>query len=231
MDVVSGDDDWLDEGKKTLRLLLDATGEAGDTSDIQLRALLSSFSALQFDTLESYIASLPDETAVALMEPLGATQSSDEVDLKATLNYRLLCTDSHPSAAPGNVYLSEAVCPSQNWLFPTIYDLVDEMAERDKKQELIDEGCIAIALEITPLCDYRRSRRSRFLCGLALPYHKRRLAKRPTGFLRTDGAPITFESGTLEGTKLLVWNSRWVVTIPVPWLARRLHCFVCVTHP
>ena len=214
MDVVSDDNDWVSQSKKALRLLLDATGEAGDASAIQLRALLSSFNSLQLDTIESDISSLQDETVGTLMEPLGATKGSDDVDLKAKLNYRLLRTASNPSTAPGNVYLSETVCPSQNWLFPTLHDLVDEMAERGKEQQLKDAGCVAIALEVTPLCDYRRSRRSRFVCGLALPYHDRRLAKQPTGFLRTDRAPIAFETGLLAGTKLLVWNSRWMVTIP-----------------
>ena len=208
------DDDWSTQSKKALRLLLDATGEAGDASAIQLRALLSSFNSLQLDTIESHISSLQDETVGTLMEPLGATNSSDDVDLKAKLNYRLLCTASNPRTAPGNVYLSETVCPLQNWLFPTVHDLVGEMAERSKEQQLKDAGCVAIALEVTPLCDYRRSRLLRFVCGLALPYHDRRLAKRPTGFLRTDGAPIAFESGGLAGTKLLVWNSRWMVTVP-----------------
>ena len=215
MGVVPDDGDWLTQSKETLRLLLDATDEAEDAAGIQLRTLLSSFNALQLDTIESHIASLQEQTVGTLVEPLDKTDSSDNLQLKAKLNHRLLCTPSNPRVSPGNVYLSETVCSPQTGLFPTLQDLLDEMALKGKEQQLKDAGCVAIALEVTPLCDYRHSKRSRFLCGLALPYlNRRHYAKRPTGFLRTDGAPISFETGPLAGTKLLVWNSRWVVTIP-----------------
>lgn len=71
-------------------------------------------------------------------------------------------------------------------------------------------------MEITAICDFQQSKakRHRFVCGLALPYDKRRLAKKPSGFLRSDLAPIEFENGPLEGRKLLVWNSRYIVSAP-----------------
>ena len=86
--------------------------------------------------------------------------------------------------------------------------------EEQKLDQLKSAGCVPIAMEVTPLCDYQQDnvRIPRFVCGVALPYKERRKSKRPEGYLRTDNAPIDFEGGELDGRKLLVWNSRFVVS-------------------
>ena len=227
MEILPEATDWIDQSKQALRMLLDAAGEADESSAVRLTSLLSSFNALQLDCIETDIASLQAQGVSPLISPLDDIASCSHLDIKAKLNYRLLCTTLGPGTAPGNIYQCATVCPSQDWLFPTLHDLLDEMAEPNPGNEQIlkDGSCLAVAMEITPLCDYRRSRLSRFICGIALPYAVRRRAKRPTGFLRTDHAPIFFEDGPLAGTNLLVWNSRWTVTVPSAMARRQAGLF------
>ena len=229
MQILPSSTDWQDESRSTLQLILQHSSAEGDSSVAKLAALLSTFNSLQLDSIESKIASLDDATPY--VSPLDGSESPEEVELVAILNRRLLCTDASTGIAPGNIYWCDSIYSGEATLFPTLDELLDDLVrsrpspdeekrqqqlerERQKLEELKAAGIVAIAMEVTPLCDYQQdnARLARFVCGVALPYDERRKAKRPQGFLRTDNAPIEFEDGELAGRKLLVWNSRFVVS-------------------
>ena len=220
---------WQDESRKTLQLILQHSSAEGDSSVGKLAALLSTFNSLQLDSIESKIASLND--AASYVSPLDGSEPPEELELVAKLNRRLLCPDASEGIAPGNIYRCEKIHSGEATSFPTLDELLDDLVrsrpnpdeeEREKQlereEQKLDElkaaGIVAIAMEVTPLCDYQQdnTRLARFVCGVALPYDERRKAKRPQGFLRTDNAPIEFEDGELAGRKLLVWNSRFMVS-------------------
>ena len=214
---------WTAHSKQTLSLILDAASGANDSSVASLAALLSAFSSLQLDSIETDIASLVDGDASLLISPLAEVHDPDALDLKAELNYRLLCTKAEETIAPGNIYRCDELCSSEALIFPTLDDLLEDIvaakdnAKRDEQKETLKSaGCVPIAMEVTPLCDYQQDKYKlpRFVCGVALPYKERRLTKRPDGFLRTDYSPIAFPECPLKGTKLLVWNSRYTVSVP-----------------
>ena len=233
MQVLPASSDWKEQSTQTLRLILDYAVISGDRSIPQLAALLSTFNALQLDSIDSHIASMAEEDAKALVSPLHAFQSIDAIDLKAKLNLRLLCTEPEADIVTGNIYRCDDICPQAKPPFPNLDQLLNDMVrsrppadeeQRNRQLQQEDEriaslktaGCIAIAMEVTPLCDYQQdnAKLPRFVCGLAVPYEKRRSIKKPQGFMRTDKAPIEFESGDLIGTKILVWNSHYVVSVP-----------------
>ena len=170
-----------------------------------LVALMSTFNSLQLDSIESIIGSIAEEKASPLVVPLDDVETSDDLELKAKLNLRLLCTDAVAAVAPGNIYRCDAICPSGTATFPDLNQLLDDMVrssprvgEEQRKRQLIEEdekidelksaGSVPIALEVTPLCDYQQGnvKLPRFLCGVAVPYEKKRRTKKPEGFLR-DG--------------------------------------------
>ena len=214
---------WTAHSQQTLSLVLDAVSVANDSSVASLAALLSAFSSLQLDYIENDIASLIWEDASRLVSPLAEVHTADALDLKAELNYRLLCTKADDKIAPGNIYRCDELCSSEVPLLPTLDHLLDEMVsakeelEKEEQKEMLkNAGCLPIAMEVTPLCDYQQDKFKlpRFVCGVALPYDERRQTKRPEGFLRTDNSPIAFPDCPLTGTKLLVWNSRYTVSVP-----------------
>ena len=232
MQVMPASTDWQDQSRRTLRLILDYAANSDGHPVTKLAALVSTFNSLQLDSIESNIGSIAEEEASPLVLPLNDMETSDDLELKARLNFRLLCTDAAAGVAPGNIYRCDEICPSGAANFPDLNQLLDDMVrsrpradEEQRNQQLIEEdkkieelksaGSIPIALEVTPLCDYQQDnvKLPRFLCGVAVPHENRRRAKRPDGFLRTDNAPIDFESGDLAGRKLLIWNSRYIVSV------------------
>ena len=233
MQVLPVSTDWQKQSRRTLRLILDYAAASDGRSVTELAALMSTFNSLQLDSIESSIGSIAEEDASPLVLPLNEVEPSDDLELKSRLNFRLLFTDATAEVAPGNIYHCDTICPSERASFPDLNQLLDDMVrarpradEKQRQQQLIEEhekieelksaGSIPIAVEVTPLCDHQQNnvKLPRFLCGVAVPYENRRRAKRPEGFLRTDNAPIDFESGDLAGRKLLIWNSRYIVSVP-----------------
>ena len=233
MQVMPVSTDWQEQSRRTLRLILDYAADSDGSPVTRLAALMSTFNALQLDSIESSIGSIGEGDASPLVLPLNDVETSNHLELKAKLNLRLLCTDAAARVAPGNIYRGDEICPSGTSSFPSLDQLLDDMVrsrprldEHERQQQLQAEHekieglkaacCIPIAMEVTPLCDYQQGkvRLPRFLCGVAVPYEERHRTKRPEGFLRTDNAPIDFESGDLAGRKMLVWNSRYIVSVP-----------------
>ena len=224
---------WIEQSRQTLRLILQSAAIPNDTAVAKLGALLSTFNSLQLDSIESDIASLEEEKTSPLTSPLDDCELSSDLDLKAKINRRLLCTELGTGIAPGNIYHCGQICFPDTVQFPTLNELLDDavrsrprsdLKEREnqlkreelKIEQLKNAGCIPIAMEVTALCDYQQDnvKLPRFVCGLALPYDESKLAKKPSGFLRGDNAPIDFETGPLAGRKLLIWNSRYLVSAP-----------------
>lgn len=234
MQVLPSSGGWMEQSKESLRLMLQAAALPDDTATAKLNAVLSVFNSLQLDSVESEMATAVDSNASVLVSPLEDGEVSSSLGLKARLNRRLLCTHPATGVAPGNIYHRDKVCPSRTASFPSIEELLGDMVrsrphsdegqrqqqlerEDTKIEELKTAGCIPIAMEVTPLCDYQQNKVGlpRFLCGVALPFDKRSsLTRRLDGFLRTDSAPIGFELGDLTGKKMLVWNSRYIVSVP-----------------
>ena len=224
---------WIEQSRQSLRLILQSAAAANDTVEAKLATLLTVFNSLQLDSIESDISSLDEEQTSPFIPPLKEAEIPDEIDLKAKLNRRLLCTEPGSGITPGNVYHGGEVCLSNAARFPTLNELLDDAVkshphadpqEREKQfkreaqniQQLKNAGCVPIAMEVTALCDYQQSnvKLPRFVCGLAIPYDKRRLAKQPSGFIRGYIAPIDFGGGPLTGRNLLIWNSRYIVSAP-----------------
>ena len=219
MKILPNTTDWVDQSKKSLRLLLNSAAHRKDSSAVKLISLMATLNSLQFDAIETIVAAEEDATAKSLISPLnGVKLSKKDGPLRSTLNYRLLCTDVAPGAAPGNIYTCDGICSGETSVFPALNELIADAANPDKptsRQELECAGCLSIAMEITPLCDYQQRARGipRFICGLAVPEDKEKFLKERAHFLRRMD-PITFESPPLAGTRLLVWNSHYVVTVP-----------------
>ena len=239
MQILPADVSWIEQSRQTLRLILQSAAVSNDTAVAKLGALLSAFNSLQLDSIESEIASLEDDKAFPLISPLEDGGVLNELDLKANLNRRLLCTEPGSGIAPGNIYHCSQVCIPNTVQFPTLDELLDDAVrshpnsdpqqrerqlEREQQniEKLKNAGCVPIAMEVTALCDYQQdnAKLPRFVCGLALPYDERRLAKQPSGFLRGDNAPIDFADGLLAGRKLLIWNSRYIVSAPQSFVNR-----------
>ncbi len=233
MQVLPVSTDWQQQSRQTLRLILDHAAASDGRSVPKLAALLSTFNSLQLDSIETRIGSITEQDASPLVSPLENVDTSDDLEFKAKLNFRLLCTGAAAGVAPGNIYRCDQVCASENANFPDLDQLLDDMVrsrphpdeekrqqqlngEEEKIEELKTAGSIPIAMEVTPVCDYQQgnAKLPRFLCGVAVPYETRRRTKKPEGFLRTDNAPIDFEYGDLAGRKLLIWNSRYIVSAP-----------------
>ena len=219
LQVLPASDGWIEQSRKTLRLILQSAAIPDDTTVAKLSVLLSTFNSLQLDSIESAVASLEEGRTNPLISPLEDGEVSNDLDLKARINRRLLFTDPGIGVAPGNIYDCSLVSLSDSVQFPNLDELLDDAVRSRTQSELQIEqlkkaGCVPIAMEITAMCDYQQGnvKLHRFVCGLAIPYCKKEIAKNPSGFLRGDKAPIDFESGPLVGRKLLVWNSRYIVS-------------------
>ena len=219
MQILPNTTDWVGQSNKSLRLLLNSAAHSKDSSGVKLISLMATLNSLQLDAIETIVATQEDATAKSLISPLNAIKlSKGDAPLKSTLNYRLLCTDAASGIAPGNIYTCDGICSGETSVFPTLTELIVDAANPDKPtcaQELECAGCLPIAMEITPLCDYQQRARGipRFICGLAVPEDKADFLKERAHFLRRMDS-INFESPPLAGTKLLVWNSHYVVTVP-----------------
>ena len=229
MQILPNSSDWASDSRKTLNLIIENSSAEGDSAEAKLASILSTFNSLQLDSVESNLAQLED--AARFVSPLIGEEPPEDTELKAKLNFRLLRTDAAEGHAPGNVYHCDGIFSGEDSVFPDLDKLLDDFVRgrpkaepRARQQQLQAEdckistlkaaNCVPIAMEVTPLCDFQQgnTRLLRFLCGLALPFGERRKGKKPEGFLRTDYAPIEFRDGELAGRKLLVWNSRFVVS-------------------
>ena len=218
MRILPGSDDWIAQSKKSLRLLLDAASNRKDLPAMRLNALLSALNALQLDAIET--VELPNKSEVEnkLVNRLADGPSSEgDDDLKATLNYRLLCADAAHNIVPGNIYLSDNFCAGESRLSPSLEDLIIDAANPDSssQQELRDAACVPIGMEVTPLCDYQQRARGipRMICGLAVPTGALSFLKQRSQFLRRTDA-IAFDVSPLEGKMSLVWNSHYIISVP-----------------
>ena len=215
MEIMPEGNSWTEGSKSTLALLWRHSAGEGDPQDVKLRALLEAFNSLQFDTMESDTALLNTETANGLVSSLQIEEApSGGSDLAAKLNRRLLFGVALPSVASGNVYKPEAIVSGGEGTFPTIDELLEDMAQPGKKQELIEAGSLAVAMEITPLCDYQHGkvRRARFVCGIAVGTEWGNLVKR-SDFVRQTPV-VCFEMEPLRGNRIVAWNSHFIVSVP-----------------
>ena len=224
MEILPGSTDWIVQSKKALRLLLDAAANRKDSPIVKFRSLLSALNSVQLDAIETAAIPAEDEVVANLIRPLTRGHSpKGEEDLKAALNYRLLCTDTVPDVAPGNVYLCDDIHAGKTRLSPDLNDLIADAADpcqSNSRQELENAGCIPVAMEITPLCDYQQRARGipRFICGLAMPMGKMCFLKKRAQFLRMT-EPIAFDVPPLTGKMSLVWNSHYIISVPPQLIA------------
>ncbi|MDE0079004.1 MAG: hypothetical protein OXO50_15900 [Caldilineaceae bacterium] len=215
MEMMPEGNGWIDGSKRTLALLCKCAAGEGDPQDVKLRALLEAFNSLQFDTMESDTALLDTETATKLVNSLQIEEAPPKgSDLAARLNQRLLFGVTLPDAAPGNIYKSEAIGSAEEGAFPALDELLNDMAHSGKQQELKEAGSLAVAMEITPLCDYQQKkvRRARFVCGIAVRSDKGNLVKK-ADFVRKI-PEVCFENGPLRGNMIMTWNSHFIVSVP-----------------
>ena len=211
---------WSNDSIETLRLLIKAAVEEETTFQTKLLALLAAFSSIQLDAVESG-TSLSPEKAEELRSPLdthlasgsSAEQDTSSFDIAATLNRRLWFTKPSPNVAPGNIYDSSCFPSQARPVFPTLKTLLQDMGQRLLKPEE-KEGWLPVAMEVTPLCDYQHGKRKlpRFVCGIAVPTTGINLVK-TGGYLQRAG-PIDFEAEPLKGTKTIVWNAHYIVSVP-----------------
>ena len=215
MEMMLDGNSWTDGSKKTLALLLRHSAGEDDSQDVKLRALLETFNSLQFDAIESDTALLSTETANSLVysPEIGGTPSGDPA-LAARLNRRLLFGVALPDVASGNVYQPETIVAAEKDSFPTVDELLDDMAQPGKQQELKEAGSLAVAMEITPVCDYQQGkvRRARFVCGIAVAPERSSLIKRGD-FVRHTPV-VWFDNEPLSGNRIMVWNSHFIISVP-----------------
>ena len=224
MQILPNTNDWIIESKKTLRLLLDAAADRGSSQKATFMALMSALNTLQLDAIETAAMNQEDDAIYSLVSPLNDVHVPKPTEedkykefnaLKAALNYRLLCTDPAPGIAPGNIYSCDVFDATGPTLFPKLGRLVFDAASRNNNAELREAGCVRIAMEITPLCDYQQGKQGfpRFICGLAVPMDHRSLLDNKALFLRQT-EPIALETSPLEGNMVLVWDSHYTVSAP-----------------
>ena len=226
MEILSDSADWIADSSKKLRLLLDASAARGDSQSAKFVALLSALNAVQLDGIETAALTQIDGSAHTLLSPLDDVSFPDPDengydeynDIKAALNYRLLCSTPLQRIAPGNIYSCEDIGSVKPDLFPTAGELAFDTANRDchnNHRKLRKAGCVPIAMEVSPLCDYQQGGKGfpRFICGLAVPYANALLLKERALFLRKT-QPIAFNVAPLQGKMILVWNSHYMVSVP-----------------
>ena len=205
---------------KILRLLLEAAANSNDPDEVKFTALMSALNALQLDAIETITSQGDDGPAQALISPLKDVPLADVGnDLKASLNFRLLCTDPASQIVPGNIYRIDRLDEKVGQLFPPFgrltFDAADPKSDKNANG-LLKDASIPIAMEITPVCDYQQRKRGmpRFICGLAVPIDKTPLLKSENALFMKKTEPIAFGSPDLKGLMSLVWNSRFVVSVP-----------------
>ena len=215
MELMPGAEDWVTRSKQTLALLLSSSSRVDDPPEAKLGALLSGFNHLQLDTIETSIRALPEEEIASLIGPLKGVNPGGDLDLKAILNQRLLFTKPAPGIAPGNIYDPSIFSNPETGTLPTLQDLLLDMARLGKADELAQVSTL-VAMEVTPLCDYQQLKMKfpLFVCGIAVLSQKANLLKPAyTAFLRRMPA-VYFEDAPLEGSRIVVWNSHYVVSTP-----------------
>ena len=225
-EVLPDSRDWIGESGKALRVLLDAAATSDGSPATKLTALLTALNAVQLDNIETVALTRQDDDAQELLSPLnnvhlpelGEQGHGEYSDIQAALNYRLLCSAPLPGIASGNIYNCEHMNPTQIRVFPTLGELAFDAANpdcRDNHRKLREAGCVAIAMEVSPLCDYQRGGKGfpRFVCGLAVPFDQDSLLKGKALFLRKT-QPIAFSTPPFQGTMILVWNSHYIVSVP-----------------
>ncbi len=213
MEMMPDGNGWTDGSKRTLALLLKHSAGECDPQDVKLRVLLEAFNSLQFDTIESDTALLDTETANSLVKSVETREApSGGSDMAARLNQRLLFGVALPDVASGNIYQPGTIASAEKDAFPTVDELLDDMAQPGKKQELKEAGTLAVAMEITPLCDYQQGkvRRARFVCGIAVGPDRINLIKK-AGFVGRTPV-VWFDSEPLCGNRVVAWNSHFIVS-------------------
>ena len=213
MEMMPDGNSWTDESKRALALLWRHSAGEGDPQDVKLRALLEAFNALQFDAIESDTALLNTTTANDLAHSLEFRADLPATpNLAAGLNRRLLFGVALPDVASGNIYQPAAIDSAEEDAFPTADELLDDMAQCGKKQELIEAGSLAVTMEITPLCDYQQGkvRRARFVCGIAVDPDKVNLLKKNGFIYKTP--EVCFDDNPLHGNRVVAWNSHFIIS-------------------
>ena len=219
MEMMSGGNTWDGGSKETLALLLRECASIDDPGHVKLRALLEAFNSLQFDTIEANTALLDSGQADVLLKPQVIGVPAMPSPLAPRLNRRLLFGMPLPDAAPGNIYQPEVILSGEWNVFPTVDELLRDIAQKDKEQELKDGGSLAVAMEISPPCDYqqRKIKRARFICGVAVASKNRNLLKPQGDFIRPTPigreAIIAFDDGPLKGDRMFLWNSHYIVSV------------------
>ena len=221
IEMLPNSGDWLTQSRKTLRLLLNSATNKEDSAAVKLGAILSALNSLQLDAIESIAANQDNQTAGSLVSPLTTGPSPTDEDLEAAINYRLLCSNAAAGVAPGNIYPLDSFSSVPTGSLPALKHLIFdaakpgvELGETSYRRQLEYAGCVPVAMEITPLCDYQKRAQGipRFVCGLAVPRDARSLLKERADFLRAT-EPIAFDAPPLEGKRSLVWNSHYIVSV------------------
>ena len=218
--ALPGHENWNARTTKILKLLLGAATNSNDPDEVKFIALMSVLNALQMDAIETITSRRDDGLAQSLIAPLNVAYFSEADNaLKAGLNFRLLCTDPASELVPGNIYGIDQFDTKVGELFPRLgrltFDAADPKIETNANA-LLRNGSIRIAMEITPVCDYQQRKRGmpRFICGLAVPLSKTYLLKSENAQFMKKTEPIAFAGPHLEGSMSLVWNSRFIVSVP-----------------
>ena len=226
--MVSPASDWPVETKKTLATLLRDSASTRDLPSVKLRALLETMNSLQFDLMETQTALLKSGIEKRLVEPLTRVRvpKKGPPDLAGKLNWQLLFGEPLPGPAPGNIYELDTLNRLAKPLFPSLDTLLDDMVNENKKEEVVQAGCTPMIMEITPLCDYqqRKAQGSRFICGVAIPelndsQYKSKFKDRAE-FIRRIG-PTEFNHQSLKGRNMLLWNSHFLVSLPLKRVPKR----------
>lgn len=220
IETVSPANDWPEQSRKTLKTLLRESSAENDPQDVKLRALLETLNFLQLDVVETKTALLDVAVANRLVGPLKAVvvPKSGPAELAARLNRRLMFGRPLPGAAPGNIYEPSRFRSVGRGTFPSLDELLDDMVNPGKKEEVSNLGCIPLVLEITPICDHQhgKTHRGRFICGIAIPpmtdndYKKR---FKPADYIR-KGPVVGFEQEPLNGNRVTLWNSHYIISLP-----------------
>ena len=132
------------------------------------------------------------------------------------LNRRLLFGIHLPDAAPGNIYRIDDIAANVADFMPSQTELLNDMAQSEQTQPLIEAGCVALALEITPICDHQqgKARQARFICGVAVPSNKLNLIKTNAEYLRQLPLGGSFHDEQLGGDAVILWNSHYLLSLP-----------------
>ena len=221
IEMVSPASDWPMESRRTLATLLRDSASTRDLPEVKLRAMLETLNSLQFDLIETQTALTKASIVNQLVEPLATVTvpKSGPANIAGKLNWKLLFGQPLPGPAPGNIYELATLNRVIKTLFPSLDELLDDMVNVNRKEEVVESGCTPLLMEITPLCDYQqgKARRSRFLCGIAVPEltdskYKKRFNERAE-FIRKVRV-TAFDHDSLRGRHIMLWNSHFLVSVP-----------------